>query len=69
MGIKPSLWERFSAFKAAATKILHTVLTNKKMVVEEDEKLREFFLHEECSAGACISNMYPKSRMDCRSVG
>lgn len=69
MGITTSFWERFSAFKAAATKILHTVLTNKKMVAEEDEELREFFLCEECSGGSCISNIYPKSRMNCRSVG
>lgn len=60
MGIKPSLGERLSAFIAAASKILHTVLTNKKMVAEEIEELREFFLCEECSGGACICNMYPK---------
>lgn len=43
MGIKTRLWERFRAFKAAATKILHSVFTNKKMVAEEDEELREIF--------------------------
>jgi len=68
VGIKTSLWERFSAFIAAATKILHTMLTNNTMVTEENEELREFFLCEECSGVAHISNMNPKSRMNYRSV-
>lgn len=69
MGIKKRLWERFRPSETAATKISLTVLANKKMVAEEDEELREFFLCQECSRGAHISNMYPKSRMNGRSVG
>lgn len=69
MGIKSNLWEMFSAFKAAAANILHTVLTNEKIIAEEDEEMREFLLCEECSWSACVSNTYHRSRMSCGSVG
>ena len=69
MRIKTRLWEKLSAFEEAAAKVLHTVLTNEKMVEEEDEEMRESFPCEECSLGVCVSNTYPKSRMNCRNTG